>query len=229
MTTLQIQTRLRELGFDPGPIDGIPGRQTTRAVSDFQRARGLEVDGIVGPRTLAALFPAQPAVAAGAHLPWLELARRKKGLTEGRDQVELSRFLRSDGKTLGDPTKHPWCGDFVETCVALTLPGEQLPKNPYLARNWLDFGTAIAPTFGAIAVYWRKSREGLAGHVAFLVGEGREDGGVFYNLGGNQRNAVSISPLRKERLLGCRWPRSVDAAPIRLPLMKGGRISINEA
>ena len=153
MTTLQIQTQLSKLGFDPGPVDGIPGRQTTRAVIAFQRTRGLQDDGVVGPKTLAALFSARPRVAAGAHLPWLELARRKKGLTEGRDNGELAKFLKSDGKTLGDPAKHPWCGDFVETCVALTLPGEHLPKNPYLARNWLDFGAEIAPTLGAIAVY----------------------------------------------------------------------------
>jgi peptidoglycan hydrolase-like protein with peptidoglycan-binding domain len=31
-TTLDIQRRLKELGFDPGPLDGLRGRQTINAV-----------------------------------------------------------------------------------------------------------------------------------------------------------------------------------------------------
>lgn len=51
----RLQERLREQGFNPGPIDGIFGPQTERAVRDFQRARNLFVDGIAGRQTLTAL------------------------------------------------------------------------------------------------------------------------------------------------------------------------------
>ncbi len=50
-----VQARLRELGFDPGPVDGIRGPKTDAAVRAFQVSRGLVVDGIVGPKTTAAL------------------------------------------------------------------------------------------------------------------------------------------------------------------------------
>jgi peptidoglycan hydrolase-like protein with peptidoglycan-binding domain len=50
-----LQARLQTLGFDPGPIDGIFGSGTDSAVRAFQRARGLDADGIVGPQTWAAL------------------------------------------------------------------------------------------------------------------------------------------------------------------------------
>ena len=46
-----LQLRLRRLGFEPGPIDGIFGPLTQGAVLRFQDAHGLVVDGIVGPLT----------------------------------------------------------------------------------------------------------------------------------------------------------------------------------
>ena len=55
MDTRQIQQALKDLGFDPGAIDGKAGPMTRRAVIAFQRAHGLAPDGIVGPATIAAL------------------------------------------------------------------------------------------------------------------------------------------------------------------------------
>ena len=50
-----VQGRLAEQGFDPGPIDGDFGPVTDAAVRSYQQARGLDVDGVVGPHTLVAL------------------------------------------------------------------------------------------------------------------------------------------------------------------------------
>lgn len=50
-----IQSRLKELGFLTGSVDGIFGSNTEKAVKRFQKSAGLEVDGIVGPATRAAL------------------------------------------------------------------------------------------------------------------------------------------------------------------------------
>ena len=43
------QARLIHHGFEPGPIDGVFGAQTLKAVRYFQDVRKLKVDGIVGP------------------------------------------------------------------------------------------------------------------------------------------------------------------------------------
>ena len=51
-----VQRQLHQLGFDPGPIDGIRGRRTIGAVKRLQQSRGLVADGIVGPATVRALF-----------------------------------------------------------------------------------------------------------------------------------------------------------------------------
>lgn len=50
-----IQTCLKNAGFYNGKIDGVKGRQTKKAIKEFQGANGLKVDGVVGPRTWDAL------------------------------------------------------------------------------------------------------------------------------------------------------------------------------
>jgi peptidoglycan hydrolase-like protein with peptidoglycan-binding domain/DNA-binding CsgD family transcriptional regulator len=53
--TREIQRRLRALGFQPGPVDGLFGPRTERAVRDFQESRGLDPDGLVQGETLTEL------------------------------------------------------------------------------------------------------------------------------------------------------------------------------
>src|SRR5687768_715687 len=52
----RVQRALVAAGFSVG-IDGIFGGQTETAVKEFQRRKGLTVDGKVGPNTLRALEP----------------------------------------------------------------------------------------------------------------------------------------------------------------------------
>lgn len=50
-----IQQKLTNLGYNPGPIDGVYGSATLRAVKQFQTDHGLTADGIAGVKTLQAL------------------------------------------------------------------------------------------------------------------------------------------------------------------------------
>lgn len=52
---IDIQTRLYRWGYYSGPVDGIYGYDTYQGVRYFQSKNGLDVDGIAGPATLAAL------------------------------------------------------------------------------------------------------------------------------------------------------------------------------
>lgn len=52
---LTLQQTLNTQGYWCGEADGIFGPKTYAAVIKFQRAKGLDVDGIVGPNTKAAL------------------------------------------------------------------------------------------------------------------------------------------------------------------------------
>lgn len=224
--TAQVQTKLKQRGFDPGPIDGIPGRKTLAAIKAFQKANGLVVDGIVGPKTSAKLFSPLEEIKGGRQVPpWIAIGLAKVGLHEKLNNKTLKDWLKSDGNTLGDPAVLPWCGDFVETCIALTLPDEILPGNPYWALNWTKFGVPISTTsYGAIAAF---TRDG-GGHVGFVVGH---DAAYYHILGGNQSNAISIAKIAKSRLSGSlRWPSTYPKPTDILPRTSiEATVSTNEA
>lgn len=63
-----IQLALQAAGYSPGAADGKMGRQTQKAIREFQEAHGLSVDGKVGPRTWAKLstYAPQDDASAGA-------------------------------------------------------------------------------------------------------------------------------------------------------------------
>lgn len=231
----EIQARLKALGYDPGPIDGVPGRLTAAAVARFQADQRLDVKfpGSIGPMTIAALNAASkgaPTMPTVQIVPWYEEARRHFGLREIRGPkhhptiVRWLEFLKAPFRD--DETA--WCGTFVGWCLGSTLPAEPLPKNPFGARQWLGFGDALRePSLGAVLVFWRGSPAGWQGHVGFYAGE-RSD--AFRVLGGNQSDSVSETWIAKSRLLGIRWPKTYDR-PIggRVYSNAGGGLSTNEA
>lgn len=58
MTIKQVQCLLTYLGYDPGAIDGVNGKNTMAAVKKFQAQEGLDPDGVPGGKTWAALLDA---------------------------------------------------------------------------------------------------------------------------------------------------------------------------
>ncbi len=197
-----IQSGLEKLGHTPGDIDGRWGVRTARALRQLIAANGHP----------ASLSPQGP-------LPWITEAKTALGRNEACDRIWLMDWLKRDGRSLGDPSQNPWCGDFVETCIRIALPDElllgALGTNPYWARNWLLFGQETKPVTGAVLVFER----GSGGHVGFAVGQ---DDRHFFVLGGNQSDAVTIARIAKSRLLGARWPATYPPRLQRLPTMKPG-------
>ena len=233
---LKVQRRLAELGYNVGPLDGIRGRRVIAAVKSFQRDNGLVADGLVGRNTYAALFTKtneKPVTAPTDDFdatPWMDEAYRVMGLHETRNKKSIWNWLKSDGASLGDPAKNPWCGDFCQTAMALSMPEEPIPANPYLALNWTKFGKPCKPQFGAVLVFWRGSPKSWKGHVGFYAGETNTH---FKVLGGNQSNAVTHSLIAKNRIRknGVRWPTTaLPATGKRIAVNgKGLKITTNEA
>lgn len=233
MNTQAVQQKLISLGYDLGPAgaDGVMGRRTLAAIKKFQADAGLDIKfpGTVGPKTIVALGLGNPAQAqkqfADATPPWMAELLRRVGLHEKRDNKKLRDWLKSDGNTLGDPAVLPWCGDAIETPIALTLPDEPLPDNPYWALNWSKFGVpCYIVARGAIAAFKRPG----GGHVGMIAGH---EAGYYHVLGGNQSNAISIVRIEKGRLQGeLRWPRTYPLPLASLPHSTiNATVSHNEA
>jgi N-acetylmuramoyl-L-alanine amidase len=60
-----LQSRLTEMGFDCGRVDGVYGPRTEIAVKDFQKSVGVTIDGKCGPSTIIALIRLTKIVSGG--------------------------------------------------------------------------------------------------------------------------------------------------------------------
>lgn len=113
-TILDIQKRLTALGYQPGPLDGKDGPRTREAVKQFQRAHGLIADGIVGPKTSAALFgiapePVPSLVSGVVPADWMPAAKMQRIIVHwtagahqasGLDRSHYHILIEADGKLM---------------------------------------------------------------------------------------------------------------------------------
>ena len=86
-----LQTRLMEMGFDLGRVDGIFGPRSVAALAAFQKSVGIRVDGSCGPETFVALRRLQRTVTGGAAAHLREravLARRGPALSGKRIVID---------------------------------------------------------------------------------------------------------------------------------------------
>lgn len=104
-----VQRRLSDLGFEPGPVDGLMGPRTRKAVRTFQQANSLVASGRLNARTLKALFPSSSAKltakAAGKLLSYKSLGWQApqggaKALARFRGQAGSLEMKRSAGELI---------------------------------------------------------------------------------------------------------------------------------
>ena len=91
-----LQDKLNTLGYNSGNVDGIFGAKTYAAVTAFQKANNLGVDGIVGKLTWAKLYDATPVnVTPVTTQPMLRTGSR------GDAVRKLQEMLNAKGYTCG--------------------------------------------------------------------------------------------------------------------------------
>jgi uncharacterized protein (TIGR02594 family) len=157
---------------------------------------------------------------------WLAQARRHLGAREiaGRkhNPLILRWWMLIRAPFTDDET--PWCAGFVGG--VLESAGIRSSRSA-AARSYLKWGRTLAsPRPGCIVVFARGPK---FGHVGFVIGTDRT--GNLLVLGGNQGDAVSISPFSRGRVLGYRWSANEplpEAAPLPV-IAQGGKVSQNEA
>jgi N-acetylmuramoyl-L-alanine amidase len=71
-----LQSRLIEMGFNPGRVDAIFGSLTESAVKEFQKSVGVTADGECGPATVIALMRLIKTVTGGAPTQLRDVAYR---------------------------------------------------------------------------------------------------------------------------------------------------------
>jgi uncharacterized protein (TIGR02594 family) len=198
--------------------DGDFGQRTHDAVVRFQREHGLVTDGVVGPRTWAALglnastvsvSQAPPSVGA----PWMDIAMAELGIHENAAPGKHNkRIIEYHATTLLRATtdETPWCSSFVNWVM---MQARFRGTNNALARSWIDWGTGLTtPRAGSVTVIKRKgassdvatgSKTGF--HVAFYVSSTST---TLRLLGGNQGDKVKYSNflLSAYDVRGYRWP-----------------------
>jgi hypothetical protein len=112
-----VQQRLTALGYSIGNADGVYGPTTAAAVRRFQRDHEIEVDGVVGDRTAAAIATTTLAAKqqSSVHgLAALTEAAKHLGIKEvppDSNRTPFGVWFGVDGVA--------WCNIFVSYCFAI--------------------------------------------------------------------------------------------------------------
>jgi peptidoglycan hydrolase-like protein with peptidoglycan-binding domain len=209
----QLQQQLASRGFDPGSIDGVRGPRTTAAVKAFQKANGLEADGIVGPLTRAALDRQQrpttqaPPPGGMRQLPTLPPPPL---ITNDQMPPRASRWQEEDGqeregliRPLPAPAPLSPQGGTLTTRKVSTVPVDD-DGNPILSGRTLgsaDLGGSVLgaptpapmPAFRAPTILPRPRPDVVApgAPAAPQTGTGFNLGGMLNNIGSTLGSKLS--------------------------------------
>jgi len=195
-----LQARLKTLGFDPGPIDGIFGSGTEAAVKAFQRARGLAADGVVGPLTWGRL---DASGGTRPPSPWSTPARPPSGVA-GRVLAEARRHLGfREGPNNDNPfSAHfgvrnvPWCAYFVSYVYTKAGVPLNIGSSDGMRQHLIDRGRffTTVPQPGDILIFdWTLGDHDPAEHVGIVESVSRDAAGGLrvHTIEGNSSDGVN--------------------------------------
>jgi peptidoglycan hydrolase-like protein with peptidoglycan-binding domain len=146
--SLNIQNLLNKFGY--GLVaDGIVGPKTLAAIKDFQSKNGLVVDGIVGPRTLAVLNagPASGLSVDGSFGPSTKKAlQRALGVADdGSFGPASTKALQAFLGTAQDGSWGPATTKALQTYLGVTADGSFGPATITAMQNRLNAGQFTKP------------------------------------------------------------------------------------
>lgn len=119
----ELQQKLKDNGFNPGPVDGQYGPLTEYAVRQFQHSQGLVTDGVVGTHTWRAIAgqpevtppPATPTPPVPTPQTTPAIAKKPSPPSSGEDQ-DSKRFFAPDIRNITDR------GELVVAMLSVDTP-----------------------------------------------------------------------------------------------------------
>jgi uncharacterized protein (TIGR02594 family) len=229
---MMLKLRQQSGGLELKRVLGSSSNSATLLLESRKGARGLGIDGIVGPRTWAALqVPTsvatrpEPAAVGGApppapldeapldeapldEAPWMTIARGQKGQREIPGPRHNPQILKYHATTTlrASADEVPWCASFVGWCLQ---EAGLASSRSAAAASYAFWGEPVAAVAGSVIVIYNaavanSSLTASGNHVGFLV---KATTGAFEILGGNQNNEVNVSRFLRSAwsLRGCRW------------------------
>jgi peptidoglycan hydrolase-like protein with peptidoglycan-binding domain len=166
----ELQTLLKNKGFNPGPVDGAFGPKTKAAVLSYQRANGLVADGIVGPKTWGKLkgssgpsptpSPAPGPAGRGTAEMFVQKALAQRG----------DKYVFGAETNLNDsnPSKFD-CSELVQWAAhqaGVSVPDGTMNQLPYFQQKGSTISVEKALKTRGALLY-------RPGHVAISLGDGR--------------------------------------------------------
>lgn len=208
----QVQRKLLAMGYDVGPVDGIAGPRTCRAVRAFLRVTGRrarswhgavkDVNGRVYKIFRGWIEQAQASFGLA---PWTQLAIHQDGEREWAGEAENNPKIVQWFEKIGAPwfttDETPWCAAFVG---AMLVDAGLDSSGSARARSYENWGESCDPLPGSIAVL-KRGNNPKQGHVGFVIAVDEGEDKVWL-LGGNQGDAVSFDWFPMHRVVTCRWP-----------------------
>lgn len=133
---------------------------------------------------------------------WVQNGLKDLGFHEVGDNHGIEKFIsQAHAGSIGDP----WCAIWANAKLEQSGIHGTRSASSQSFRHSPDFVQLSGPALGAIAVYWRGSRDSGLGHVGFYLGE---TAAQILTLGGNESDAVRKQFEPKSKLFGYWWPKS---------------------
>ena len=108
----KVQKTLRDKGYDPGPIDGVMGPQTRKALRQYQKSENLPVTGHLDTQTAGRLGVGQESVGGDFKSAGKEVGKGGEGvgheMKEGKPIAagkDLGEGVGKGGKKVGEGVK----------------------------------------------------------------------------------------------------------------------------
>jgi peptidoglycan hydrolase-like protein with peptidoglycan-binding domain len=125
----QAQERLKALGFTPGPIDGVLGPRTKAALRRYQAQHGLPATAVLDEATRTSLLPRELSPGAGAGEQPRELPQ---GAGAGEQRPPMKAPPGGAFRKVSTLVQLP---DFLPGLGTLYVDPRTLPVGPFLAYD----------------------------------------------------------------------------------------------